>query len=401
MPRWLLFLALSTALPAAADDLLEDRGVFWPPFFAEFQDVELAGDRAYMFGVGGLVIFDVSDPDDPLYLGRYAPPDDRADRFYRGSVGGDHAYGGVPRGWPGRGEPVASDRADAGPGDRARRRQLRGQRRGRRLPLRLPPRRGPGDLRPGRPGGAGLRERPAFAGQQLGRGGARRPGPRGRRHGRPGDRRRERSLRACPGLQRADRRRRRLRRALAGDVAVVAAGSTGLVLFDVSDPTRPEPARDPRHVRDGRHGGRRRRPRLRRRLGRRRGGRHQCAGHPRWPPGWRTHPVAPWDWTRSMAGSTSPTGRACASSTTVPPAAAISRRSPLVRVRLHADRRVRRHRVHRRQHRRRPAERARHRDLRRCLRVHAAAELHGRRRARPATSLCATPTRASVSTSPS
>ena len=44
-----------TAIAAGADDLLEDRGNALPTFFAELQDVELQGARAYVFGVGGLL----------------------------------------------------------------------------------------------------------------------------------------------------------------------------------------------------------------------------------------------------------------------------------------------------------------------------------------------------------
>ena len=45
---------------ARADDLLEDRGNYWPTFFAELQDVELDGNRAYVFGVGDIAY----DPDE-------------------------------------------------------------------------------------------------------------------------------------------------------------------------------------------------------------------------------------------------------------------------------------------------------------------------------------------------
>ena len=43
-------------LPIDQDDLLEDVGQFSPPWFAELQDVEMVGDLAYVFGVGGLGI---------------------------------------------------------------------------------------------------------------------------------------------------------------------------------------------------------------------------------------------------------------------------------------------------------------------------------------------------------
>ncbi len=91
----LLLVTLLVAPVAHADDLLEDRGNYWPPFFAEMQDVELQGPRAYVFGVGGLQILDVTDPDAISLLGRWAPADDRADRLYRGAVSGSYAYGGA------------------------------------------------------------------------------------------------------------------------------------------------------------------------------------------------------------------------------------------------------------------------------------------------------------------
>ena len=84
--------------PAAAilegDDFIEDLGMYQPMFFGELQDVELAGNRAYEFGVGGLAIFDISDLNNPTLLGRYEPPGHPYNRFYRGAVHGTVAYGG-------------------------------------------------------------------------------------------------------------------------------------------------------------------------------------------------------------------------------------------------------------------------------------------------------------------
>ncbi len=81
-------------LPADQDDLMEDIGIFNPLFFAELQDVELLGDRAYVFGVGGLAVIDITDPTEPLQLGRYEPPGHPYNRFYRGAVEGNLALGG-------------------------------------------------------------------------------------------------------------------------------------------------------------------------------------------------------------------------------------------------------------------------------------------------------------------
>jgi len=77
-----------------ADDLLDEVGIYSPNFFAELQDVELGPGRAYVFGVGGMAIIDISDPHSPVLLGRYQPPGHPYNRFYRGAVSGDFAFGG-------------------------------------------------------------------------------------------------------------------------------------------------------------------------------------------------------------------------------------------------------------------------------------------------------------------
>ncbi len=82
------------ALPLDQDDNLENLGVFTPFFFAELQDVELMGENAYVFGVGGLAVIDLSRPQSPEILGRYEPPGHPYQRFYRGAVEGDLALGG-------------------------------------------------------------------------------------------------------------------------------------------------------------------------------------------------------------------------------------------------------------------------------------------------------------------
>ena len=82
-------------IPIDQDDLLEDVGQYSPPWFAELQDVEIDGDLAYVFGVGGLAIMDIDDPATPILLGRYEPPGHPFNRFYRGAVGATHAYGGA------------------------------------------------------------------------------------------------------------------------------------------------------------------------------------------------------------------------------------------------------------------------------------------------------------------
>lgn len=90
-------LLAATLQPASvrADDFMDQIGVYLPTFFAELQDVELANGRAYIFGVGGFGIMDVDDPAKPALLGRYQPLGHPYNRYYRGAVGTDYAYGGA------------------------------------------------------------------------------------------------------------------------------------------------------------------------------------------------------------------------------------------------------------------------------------------------------------------
>lgn len=93
---WALTAGLAQAqLPIDQDDQLQYLGLFSPAWFAELQDVEIVGDRAYVFGVGGLAIIDISNPAIPLELGRYEPPGHPYNRYYRGAVNGDIACGGA------------------------------------------------------------------------------------------------------------------------------------------------------------------------------------------------------------------------------------------------------------------------------------------------------------------
>lgn len=85
---------LASGIPLHQDDQLEDIGQYSPPWFAELQDVELIGTRAYVFGVGGMAIFDVSDPTLPIELGRYEPVGHPYNRFYRGAILGNLACAG-------------------------------------------------------------------------------------------------------------------------------------------------------------------------------------------------------------------------------------------------------------------------------------------------------------------
>ena len=83
------------ALPIDQDDRLQARGIFTPFWFAEIQDIDLVGDLAYLWGVGGLAVMDISDIDAPAVLGRYEPPGDPYERYYRGAVADGLAVGGA------------------------------------------------------------------------------------------------------------------------------------------------------------------------------------------------------------------------------------------------------------------------------------------------------------------
>jgi len=82
-------------IPIDQDDQLEDIGAFLPNWFAELQDVEIDGDYAYVFGVGGLAVIDISDPSLPVLRSRYEPPGHPYNRYYRGAVSGGLACGGA------------------------------------------------------------------------------------------------------------------------------------------------------------------------------------------------------------------------------------------------------------------------------------------------------------------
>ena len=82
-------------LPVDQDDQFEDVSEFQPQWFAELQDVEIQGDYAYVFGVGGLAVFDISDPSLPALRSRYEPPGHPYNRYYRGAVQGTVACGGA------------------------------------------------------------------------------------------------------------------------------------------------------------------------------------------------------------------------------------------------------------------------------------------------------------------
>nr|MBC8367970.1 hypothetical protein [bacterium] len=91
---WTLILLSIFPLSLSADDFMENRGYYNPQWFAEILDVELDDDRAYTFGVGGMAIFNIADPDNPSFVGRYQPPGHPWNRFYRGAIGPGEVYAG-------------------------------------------------------------------------------------------------------------------------------------------------------------------------------------------------------------------------------------------------------------------------------------------------------------------
>ncbi len=93
MKRFLIALLL-TLVPGAAlaDDMMDPIGPNDMGFF-ELQEIEIIGDRAYIFLVMGMVVMDISDPAAPAIIGRYPPIPTRR-RFFRGTVDGDWVFGG-------------------------------------------------------------------------------------------------------------------------------------------------------------------------------------------------------------------------------------------------------------------------------------------------------------------
>ena len=88
------FLFHSSAYPQGLDNI-DPVGSFSAPWFAEMFDVELVGQIAWVAGVGGLVAFDISDPQNPIKKGRYAPSPDSdtfGARFYHSAIGENLAY---------------------------------------------------------------------------------------------------------------------------------------------------------------------------------------------------------------------------------------------------------------------------------------------------------------------
>ena len=85
------FLYAAAVQAAVYPDNIVRRGLFYPPFFSELLDVQLAEDYAYVSGVGGLLIFDIRNPDEPFLVGRLNTYSIYK-RFYTSSIVGNLAF---------------------------------------------------------------------------------------------------------------------------------------------------------------------------------------------------------------------------------------------------------------------------------------------------------------------
>jgi len=87
-----LFLFHSSAFPQGLDNI-DPIGAFKATWFAEMVDVELEGQIAWVAGVGGLVAFDISDPENPTKRGQFNPTSNPyGERFYHSAIGVHMAY---------------------------------------------------------------------------------------------------------------------------------------------------------------------------------------------------------------------------------------------------------------------------------------------------------------------
>ena len=83
----------ATGFPVG-DDQVEDISRFVPSFGVELTTVEVVGDSAFVYGVGGVTVLDISNPEDAVPMAHYQPPGHPDVRFYDGEYFGDVAYGG-------------------------------------------------------------------------------------------------------------------------------------------------------------------------------------------------------------------------------------------------------------------------------------------------------------------
>ena len=83
----------ATGFPVG-DDQVEDISRFVPSFGVELTTVEVVGDSAFVYGVGGVTVLDISNPEDAVLMAHYQPPGHPDVRFYDGEYFGNVAYGG-------------------------------------------------------------------------------------------------------------------------------------------------------------------------------------------------------------------------------------------------------------------------------------------------------------------
>ena len=82
----------STTEFPAGDDRVEDISRFLPSFGVELTTVEVVRDSAFMYGVGGLAVLDISNPEDVVMTAHFQPPGHPDVRFYNGEYFGNVAY---------------------------------------------------------------------------------------------------------------------------------------------------------------------------------------------------------------------------------------------------------------------------------------------------------------------
>lgn len=96
MQNKFLFLVFSRFLLVQSlfgyQDNIVPKGIIYPYFFAELVDVQIDRDYLYVSGVGGLMIVEAKNPDNPVQAGHY-DPGSIWQRFYTSEIAGNLAIG--------------------------------------------------------------------------------------------------------------------------------------------------------------------------------------------------------------------------------------------------------------------------------------------------------------------
>ncbi len=87
----ILFLFPLLMTPCLADDYMTPSFLFQPPSSKEYQDVEISGNLAFIFAVGGLIIYDLTEQN---LVGSYTG-DEVGVQMFRGAVGTNFVYAGA------------------------------------------------------------------------------------------------------------------------------------------------------------------------------------------------------------------------------------------------------------------------------------------------------------------